>query len=217
MRWEQLFDDLEGRFEHEADAEQNAQLAERVRADRARTSLTGRLQRHRGPVRLVLRHGRLVTGELVDAGADWVVVEGDPRGATIVPLPAIVEIDGLGWESAPDTAVAGRLRLGHPLRRLARDREVVEVLDLLGRELVARSMRWVPTPSTSPCIRVSCRADGPISPAGRRSRSAPSCVSPRSAWVRRTHDSPPPRAGRKQVGSRQGWASPRTTRGRPRS
>lgn len=136
MRWDQLFDDLEGRFEHEADAEQSAQLAERVRADRARTSLTGRLQLHRGAVRLVLRHGRLVTGALVDAGADWVEVEGDPRGATIVPLGAIVEIDGLGWGSAPDTALGGRLRLGHPLRRLARDREVVEVLDLLGRELV---------------------------------------------------------------------------------
>lgn len=154
MRWDRLFDDLEGHFEHELDAAEQAEVADRIRAQRSRLSLAGRLREHRGPIRVLLRHGRLVIGELVDAGADWCEIEGDPRGRTVVPVEGIVEVDGLRpvdtpGDDAPEPGmatglgvggipggVASRLRLGHPLRRLARDREVVEIVDALGRELV---------------------------------------------------------------------------------
>lgn len=135
MRWDRLFEDLADHVEQDVTTAQDAEVAERIRAERARVDLSSRLRAHRGPLRLLLRHGRLLSGELLDAGADWVQLDGDPRGPTLVPLAAVVEIDGLGWAHAAPSPVLARLTLGYPLRRLARDREVVEVLDVLGRTL----------------------------------------------------------------------------------
>lgn len=135
MRWERFFDDPAAQVELDDAAEQESEVAERVRTERSRIGLPARLRAHRGAVRLVLAHGRLVAGDLVDAGANWVEIDGDPRGCTIVPVGAIVQIDGLGWASGSTDDVLARLGLGHPLRRLARDREVVEVEDVLGRLL----------------------------------------------------------------------------------
>lgn len=135
MRWERFFDDVQARVEQEVVAEQESQVAEQVRTERSRISLSARLRAHRGGVRLVLAHGRLVAGEVVDAGADWVQIDGDPRGCMLVPVAAMIQIEGLGWATGSANDVVGRLGLGHPLRRLARDREVVEVEDVLGRLL----------------------------------------------------------------------------------
>lgn len=135
MRWERLLDDLQAHVAQDEVAEHESEVAERVRTERSRLGLPARLRAHRGAVRLVLAHGRLVAGDLVDAGADWVEIAGDPRGRTIVPVRAIVQLDGLGWSTGSVDDVVGRLGLGHPLRRLARDREVVEVEDVLGRLL----------------------------------------------------------------------------------
>ncbi|GAB97205.1 hypothetical protein BJY21_003783 [Kineosphaera limosa] len=135
MRWDRLFDDLQAGAEQEAGAARDVEVAERIRAERARVDLPSRLRAHRGSLRLLLRHARLLIGEVSEVGADWLQLEGDPRGANLVPLAAVVEIDGLGWAQAQPGPVLGRLTLGYPLRRLARDREVVEVLDALGRTL----------------------------------------------------------------------------------
>lgn len=135
MRWERLIEEIQARIDQEEADRRAAEAAELQRAERARLRLPMRLRAQVGArVRVVLRQGRLLDGEIADAGADWVTIAGDPRGAVVVPVAAMVQIDGLGWESGAESIVASRLGLGHPLRRLARDRAVVEVEDVLGRQ-----------------------------------------------------------------------------------
>lgn len=136
MRWDRLFEDLEGQLRQESLAQRDADVVERIRAERSRIKLGDRLQHHRGPIHLVLQRGRLIVGDLIDAGAGWVIVQDGARGPTLVPVGAIVEIEGLGWGTSDGVSVSARLGVGHPLRALARDRAVVEIEDVIGRSLV---------------------------------------------------------------------------------
>ncbi len=135
MRWERLFDDLEGQLSQESLAQRDADVVERIRAERSRITLSDRLLAHRGPLQVVLSPGRLLVGDVVEAGAGWIVMQDGGRGPVLVPVRAIVEVDGLGWASGGST-VSAQLGIGHPLRRLARDRALVEIEDMLGRSLL---------------------------------------------------------------------------------
>lgn len=136
MRWDRLFEDLEGQLLEESIAQRDADVVERIRAERARITLGERLRRHDGPIHLVLLRGRLIVGDLLDAGAGWVVVQDGARGPALVPTDAVVEIEGLGWAGQDREGVFAQLGIGHPLRALARDRAVVEIEDVIGRSLV---------------------------------------------------------------------------------
>ncbi len=134
MRWERLFEDLEGMLAAGESAERSAELADRTRRERARHGLHDRLVAAApGPLSLrVAGVGRL-TGRVADVGADWVLIgTGGERGA-LVPFAAIRSLDGLGGRMGPAGAVAKRFPFGAALRAVSRDRAGVVVVDADGQ------------------------------------------------------------------------------------
>lgn len=138
MRWEALFADMELQLDGAASRELAAQVADLTRAERASVRLADRFRAGTGrPVRLALRNDVGIGGVVVDVGATWVLVR-DDRVEHLVPLPAVVSVTGLGSAAAPPPgAVLRGLGLGHVLRALSRDRQVVRVIGG-GRTLLGR-------------------------------------------------------------------------------
>jgi hypothetical protein len=153
MRWDRLFDDLQAQMDAEGQRELELEVSDRTRRERAQVGLHERLIAHRGQrVELRLAAGFLVSGGVVDAGADWLLLD-DPGhrslgaqgragdqgslatfGSSLIPFGAIVAITGLGTRSAagPGVATAKRFGLGYALRGLSRDRSVVSLTDIGG-------------------------------------------------------------------------------------
>jgi hypothetical protein len=129
MRWERLFADLEARLEAEEKAIQEGEVADLIRAEYGQLALRDRLQAHLGEV-LTWSLGSgdpCLTGELLDVGADWVLIRG-ALGEALIPIAAVQYIGGLSRAAHPEPGeVARRLGLSVVLRGLARDRAVVAV------------------------------------------------------------------------------------------
>jgi len=136
MRWEGLFADLDAQWEGEERRDRDAEVADRTRRERAEVDLLARLAAHRGsPLRVRLRSGAVLDGEVADLGRDWVLMTVAPgRTEALVPLAAVTGLAGLMTRSEP-VGSARRFALGSALRALARDRAVVRVLDVDGRTL----------------------------------------------------------------------------------
>jgi hypothetical protein len=129
MRWERLFADLEARFEAEERATADGDLIDLVRAERGRLTFRDRLQAHSGEsLTWSLGFGEITEeGELLDLGADWVLVR-TVRGEVLIPSAAVQYVSGLSRAASPVTGeVARRLGLAVVLRGLSRDRAVVSV------------------------------------------------------------------------------------------
>lgn len=135
MRWEHLFDDLVAQARQDEVAGDEAELPERIRSELAGITLTDRLLAHEGRLQVVLGGGRVVEGELTDAGNGWIVLDEGMRRRVVVPTPGIVEVVGLGRAAASRTHLGHRIGIGHPLRALARHRSVVALEDVVGRVL----------------------------------------------------------------------------------
>jgi hypothetical protein len=129
MRWEQLFTDLEARFEAEQQASADADVADLIRGERAQISLRDRLRAHLGQ-QMVCSIGAevaTVSGDLVDLGSDWLLIDSG-RGQTLIPIGALQYVSGLSAAALPDSSmVARRLGLGVVLRGLGRDRAVLGI------------------------------------------------------------------------------------------
>ncbi len=143
MRWELLFADLEARLEAEEVAGRAAAVVDLTRAERATVRLADRLRARvadgaGAPVTVSVRGGEQVSGDLLDSGPDWLLL-GDTRAGrrSLVPLSAVAAVAGLGLRADPPGLVERRLTLGHALRALARDRQVVRVRTT-GAEVVGR-------------------------------------------------------------------------------
>lgn len=158
MRWDRLFDDLQAQMDAEGQRELDLEVSDRIRRERAQVGLHERLIAHRGQrVELRLAAGVVVSGNVADAGADWLLVEGPgdrgragnespggqsagthgslaPFRASLVPFAAIVAVTGLGTRAAAGqgAATAKRFALGYALRGLSRDRSVVSLTDIAG-------------------------------------------------------------------------------------
>jgi len=137
VRWSSLFADLESQLQAAEDQERLAAVPEVTRAERAAVALADRLRGHAGGLRLALRDGSVVAGEVVDMGPSWVLLADGPR-EHLVPTAGLSWVVGLGEAAAPDAGpVMSRLTLGHALRAVARDRAVVRVRtdggDVVGR------------------------------------------------------------------------------------
>lgn len=125
MRWEDelfaLFDDLEGQAAALYDADREAELADRARAEYHHVTLAGRLVASTGSVvdLDVVGVGR-VSGELSRVGRDWCLVSGHLQD-WIVPVAAVQLVLGASERSVPEVAWSPlqRLGLGSALRRLA--------------------------------------------------------------------------------------------------
>ncbi|CAM3753018.1 hypothetical protein [Nocardioides zeicaulis] len=125
MSWEHelfaLFDDLEGQAAALWEAEREAELADRARAEYASVSLASRLMASRGrDVQLGLPHVGRVEGRLDRVGDGWCLLSGAGQD-WIVPLAHLVTVEGCGERSVPEVAWSpvDRLGLRAALRRLA--------------------------------------------------------------------------------------------------
>ncbi len=130
MRWEQLFRDLDARFEELADAEMWAELADRQRLAAGALQLSARLGgavgRH---LRIRTSAGPGLSGTLRSVGPDWLLVDEAPGRETVVARAAVTIVEGLTWSTAPElSGVALRLDLRYMLRGIARDRSPVAVV-----------------------------------------------------------------------------------------
>lgn len=128
MRWQALFADLELQLDAAAARDLLDDVPDLTRAERAGVGLAARLRAHEGEVVVTLHGGEVRRGVPTEVGASWLLLADGPR-EHLVPFGAIALVAGLGDVAAPDQdVVASRLRLGHALRAVARDRSVVRAL-----------------------------------------------------------------------------------------
>lgn len=142
MRWERLFDDLEAQLDLLARQDLEAEVAEHTRAERGRVELGQRLAAAVGQdLRLKVRGLGWSPCRLLDAGADWVLVETDAQSPgrgreLLVPLAALVAVERLGRTAdLRPGAASRRFGLASALRAVSRDRAVVRVHDRDGDHL----------------------------------------------------------------------------------
>ncbi|GAB3187692.1 hypothetical protein [Nesterenkonia suensis] len=137
MRWDALFEDMETRWAAEVSAELDRDIAEATRFEQAAVGLADRLRAHVGSSVTVLLPGeRQVELSVGAVGGDWV---GGTEGhhGVLVPLSAIQAIEGLQRRASPERSPARRRSgLSAVLRRIARDRAVVEVRGVAGDIMV---------------------------------------------------------------------------------
>lgn len=128
MRWQALFADLELQLDAAAARDLLDDVPDLTRAERAGVGLAARLRAHEREVVVTLHGGEVRRGVPTDVGASWLLLADGPR-EHLVPFGGIAVVTGLGDMAAPEQdAVASRLRLGHALRAVARDRSVVRAL-----------------------------------------------------------------------------------------
>ena len=153
MRWNNLFDDLEGQLEHELTAEDVDLKMEEERLRIGRLSLRDRLLAiheldPQGTIRVMLVAGQTIAVRPTTFGKDWfaadVVEESDRHQQCIIPLAAIGGLvlgrsqvtSSLSPSAASDSpkSLSARLSLVFVLRDLCRRRRSVQ-LRLLGGDV----------------------------------------------------------------------------------
>jgi hypothetical protein len=131
VRWDELFADLESLADAESRSELAGEVADRTRREVGRLRLVDRLRPAVGaPLLVRLRGAGVLTGTVVDVGADWALVAEADGGAALVPLAAVVVLSGVGGRSEVpegEGAVERRFDLRFALRGLVRDRATVAV------------------------------------------------------------------------------------------
>ncbi|KAB7741848.1 hypothetical protein GA707_16670 [Nostocoides sp. F2B08] len=132
MRWQGLFDDLDGQWAAEERRDRDAEVADRTRAERARVALAERCAASRGAVLGVWTvTGEPLEGTLVDLGADWLLLRDGAGRELLVASAAMTAVTGLSRHSDP-AVTSRRFALGYALRALSRDRASVIVTDRSG-------------------------------------------------------------------------------------
>ncbi len=134
VRWQRLFEDLEGELEAAEAVELEAEVAERSRIELAGVRLADRLAAWRGPVRLHLLGAGQLCGTVASVGDGWLLLDDPP---VLVCSGALVSVQGVGLAAvgALPHEVSRRTSLAAALRRVARDRSPVRVALVDGRHL----------------------------------------------------------------------------------
>ncbi|RBY80414.1 hypothetical protein DQ239_02650 [Blastococcus sp. TF02-09] len=131
MRWQQLFADLEARFDAEQEAAERAETSSRARHELGSVRFVDRLAGAVGsPVVLLCRGAGQVSGTVSEVGSDWLLLD-DAGRELLVATAAVRAVGGVGRRTAaPEEPgwVAGRLDLRRALRGLARDRAAVRIV-----------------------------------------------------------------------------------------
>ncbi|GAA3072104.1 MULTISPECIES: hypothetical protein [Actinomycetes] len=137
MRWDALFADLESQWAGEASAELGRDIAEFTRHETASVDLGDRLRAALGEtVAVTLPGGRVVELSLGAVGEEWIAGAEGHHGV-VIPRVAVQAIDGLPRRAERErSSVRRRLGMAAVLRRLARDRLVVEIRGTGGEVLV---------------------------------------------------------------------------------
>ena len=154
MRWDNLFDDLEGQLEQELSAEELDLRAEEERLRLGRLALRDRiLAAHEGRsvddrdgIHLVLTDGTPFTVRPITFGRDWFSADlldhSSRQVQAIIPISSIASVaftarqalrslDAVPGSTRP-TSLPARLTLSFVLRDLCRRRAAVELQTLLG-------------------------------------------------------------------------------------
>jgi len=87
VRWDDLFDDLEGQAEAGDRAAWEAVLADLVSAERAAVRMLDRIRASRDPLTLRLVDGQVLAGPFVEVGEDWLILGVEE---VLVPITAVV-------------------------------------------------------------------------------------------------------------------------------
>jgi hypothetical protein len=131
VRWQQLFADLEARFDAEQEAADRAETSSRARHELGSVRFVDRLGGAIGsPVVLLCRGAGQVSGTLSEVGSDWLLLD-DAGRELLVATSAVRAVGGLGRRTAAAEepgSVRSRLDLRRALRGLARDRATVQVV-----------------------------------------------------------------------------------------
>src|SRR5699024_393474 len=136
MRFDRIFEDLEGRFVHQEQEEIRAVSEELARAERAQLALADRLRAAGDrPITIHLEQDLRVTGSVEEVGWDWLELREQASGArVIVPSASISMIAGLSDRARPrEEALRPPRSLCSVLRGIARDRGVVRLERRAGR------------------------------------------------------------------------------------
>lgn len=126
MRWRALFEDLEAQLAAAETADLRGEVADRTRRELALVSVLDRLRPAEGSALAVTVCGAgVVHATLLDAGADWLLLEEGRSQELLVPLAAVLGIVGLSGQAAEPGSggeVERRLDLRWALRGLSRGR-----------------------------------------------------------------------------------------------
>lgn len=128
MRWDALFDDLDGQLAAAELAAVESEVSERVRLEQSGIEfadrIRGQLQRH---LRVRVEGGTVFGGEVTHVGSEWLVLRDGTR-SVLLPFHSLQSVEGLGRFSRVESSV-GRRRLGvaSAFRALARDRARVAI------------------------------------------------------------------------------------------
>ena len=126
MRWDELFADLEAQLDGAATADLAGEVADRTRREIAAVSLVDRARAAVGhAVRVQVLGPGECSGQLLEVGAQWLLVRDAAGRDVLAPWTAVVALTGLGLASVPSTEggqVFRRLGLTAALRAISRDR-----------------------------------------------------------------------------------------------
>jgi hypothetical protein len=127
-----LFGDLEAQAEELANAELQAEVADRTRREIGLLHLVDRLRETEGhPLGVTVAGAGTVHGRLLDAGVDWLLLEEAGGREVLIPLASVQAVTGVGSRTGVpggEGEVARRLDLRWALRGLARDRAGVAMV-----------------------------------------------------------------------------------------
>ena len=141
-RWQSLFSDLEAEAAAADTAQLRAEVMDRTRREVASLRLVDQLRAAVGhSIQVGVVPGMVVTGQLIDVGADWLLLAEPSRGSALVPLRHVVTTTGLtGQAVAPGSEgrVAAALDLRFALRGLSRARSNVMVFAVDGSTVLGR-------------------------------------------------------------------------------
>jgi hypothetical protein len=131
MRWDELFEDLEGQLAAADAAELAGEVEERTRLERGQIELADRVAAARGlPLTLDVGGRDRVAGRLLDVGAGWLLLDeagaGTPTAPALVPMGALLAVSGLS-RRADVASPPRRVTLAACLRAVARDRSPVRL------------------------------------------------------------------------------------------
>jgi hypothetical protein len=141
MRFDLLFDDLEGQLEAELAVEGAQQRSEAERLRAARTGLRDRLASLLGApgagIRLRLTDGQRLELSLTTLGRDWLAADLPGGAQCVVPLSAVAAVSlsaaqavqsrAAGPDEPRGAALSAKIGIGVVLRDLARRRVPVDV------------------------------------------------------------------------------------------
>ena len=127
MRWDDLFADLEARFDEIADEQMLAELADRQRAAIGQVRMVERLIGALGSeMRVRTAAGQVVGGTMSRVGSDWVLLGQHPGREVLIATRWITSVEGVVRTTGlPLSEVERRFDLRLALRGVSRDRSPV--------------------------------------------------------------------------------------------